>query len=264
MTSLSLPKLREFINAPVQSYSSGMQVRLGFAIATALKPDILLLDEVLAVGDAGFRAKCYSRLAQLQEKAAVILVSHSMDYIAQICRRVVHFKKGVATNYSDVNAGVEAYYKDNSEDAEGAGPGVRQCFPPVIYADLCLNSAHVSHGGSLEVSVLLETVRELREPVISFLVRNQAERPVLSWHTGQFSEQVSIPAGKSELKFRVEPLHLHGGRYSCTLSVREAKSIEHLVWYWNQAHFTVEFGKQPLNDVPFMMPYRGHSLSRIC
>jgi lipopolysaccharide transport system ATP-binding protein len=71
---IDFAEIREFIDSPVQSYSSGMQVRLGFSIATALKPDILLLDEVLAVGDAAFRVKCFNRIYDLLETAAVIFV----------------------------------------------------------------------------------------------------------------------------------------------------------------------------------------------
>ena len=65
----------EFIDMPVQTYSSGMQVRLGFSIATAIQPDILFLDEVLAVGDIKFQAKCYSKLAELKECSTIIFVS---------------------------------------------------------------------------------------------------------------------------------------------------------------------------------------------
>ena len=74
--------VRDAIDAPVRTYSSGMMVRLGFAVATAItKPDVLILDEVLAVGDAQFRYKCYNRVGQLKRNTAVIFVSHSMGNI---------------------------------------------------------------------------------------------------------------------------------------------------------------------------------------
>ena len=69
-------EIGEFLHMPVQSYSSGMKVRLGFAVAVHLEPDILLLDEILAVGDAGFRAKCYNAISEISHNAAVIFVSH--------------------------------------------------------------------------------------------------------------------------------------------------------------------------------------------
>ncbi len=74
------------IDAPVRTYSSGMTVRLGFAIATALDPDVVLLDEVLAVGDVRFRSKCYHRIGKILKQAAVIYVAHDMNQIARICR----------------------------------------------------------------------------------------------------------------------------------------------------------------------------------
>ncbi len=73
-------EIAEFLDTPVQNYSSGMKVRLGFAVAAQMEPDVLLIDEVLAVGDTGFRMKCLNRIHELLESSAVIFVSHSMPY----------------------------------------------------------------------------------------------------------------------------------------------------------------------------------------
>src|SRR5688572_2013798 len=70
-------EIGDFIDAPVQSYSSGMQVRLGFAVASHINPDILLVDEVLAVGDAGFKIRCYNKMFEIRDRTAIIFVSHS-------------------------------------------------------------------------------------------------------------------------------------------------------------------------------------------
>jgi lipopolysaccharide transport system ATP-binding protein len=86
---IEFAEIGEFIDAPVQSYSSGMQVRLGFAIATTLNPDILLLDEVLAVGDAAFRAKCFERIGKVLSGASVICISHAEKQVRRICDSVV-------------------------------------------------------------------------------------------------------------------------------------------------------------------------------
>jgi len=87
-------ELGEFIDSPVQSYSSGMAVRLGFAVATALKPDVLILDEVLAVGDVGFRHKCHNRIMELTQKCAVIVVSHSMPNLTRISTDILLISEG--------------------------------------------------------------------------------------------------------------------------------------------------------------------------
>ena len=87
--------LGEFIEAPIKTYSSGMRARLGFAIATAVDPDILLLDEVLATGDATFREKSKGRVIQLVQQAkAVVLVTHDMNWVTEYCNRAVLIEKG--------------------------------------------------------------------------------------------------------------------------------------------------------------------------
>jgi ABC-type polysaccharide/polyol phosphate transport system ATPase subunit len=87
--------LGEFIDAPLKTYSSGMRARLGFSIATSVDPDILLLDEVLATGDAAFRAKSKQRVIQIVRSAkAVVLVTHDMDWVREYCNRALLLEKG--------------------------------------------------------------------------------------------------------------------------------------------------------------------------
>lgn len=87
--------LGKFIDAPLKTYSSGMRARLGFAIATAVDPDILLLDEVLATGDANFRAKSKARVIELVRGAkAVVLVTHDMEWVREYCNRALLLEKG--------------------------------------------------------------------------------------------------------------------------------------------------------------------------
>jgi homopolymeric O-antigen transport system ATP-binding protein len=85
----------DFIEAPLKTYSSGMRARLGFSIATAVDPDILLLDEVLATGDANFRAKSKARVIEIVKAAkAVVLVTHDMDWVREYCNRAMLLEKG--------------------------------------------------------------------------------------------------------------------------------------------------------------------------
>jgi len=87
--------LGEFINSPMRTYSSGMVLRLGFSIATAIDPDIILLDEVFAVGDEEFKEKCVRRMKEMMKKGAtLIFVSHNMDAIKENCERVIHLEGG--------------------------------------------------------------------------------------------------------------------------------------------------------------------------
>lgn len=109
-------ELDEFIDAPVQSYSSGMAVRLGFAIASSLSPDILLLDEVLAVGDVGFRTKCFDTIAKISKKAAIVIVSHSMSEISRISNEIMVMTNGKKAFQSKKLAKCITYYLDQFEN----------------------------------------------------------------------------------------------------------------------------------------------------
>jgi ABC-type polysaccharide/polyol phosphate transport system ATPase subunit len=87
--------LGEFIDAPIKTYSSGMRARLGFSIATSVDPDVLLLDEVLATGDAIFRAKSKARILELVHSAkAIVLVTHDMGWVTEFCNRAMLIEKG--------------------------------------------------------------------------------------------------------------------------------------------------------------------------
>jgi len=87
--------LGEFIDAALKTYSSGMRARLGFAIATSVEPDILLLDEVLATGDAAFREKSKARVGELvREAKAIVLVTHDMNWVTEYCNRAILIEKG--------------------------------------------------------------------------------------------------------------------------------------------------------------------------
>ncbi len=88
-------ELKEFIDVPLKNYSSGMRARLGFAIATVIKPDILIIDEVLAVGDRDFRKKCMQRMQELlDEKTTLIYVSHDMESVKSLCQKALWLEKG--------------------------------------------------------------------------------------------------------------------------------------------------------------------------
>lgn len=112
-------ELEEFIDTPVKYYSSGMKVRLGFAIAAQMEPDVLLIDEVLAVGDAGFRAKCFNAINELTRSAAVIVVSHSMPAISRICSNILVLQRGrVAVKGNNVHSGIEYYYSQFEQNSQ--------------------------------------------------------------------------------------------------------------------------------------------------
>jgi lipopolysaccharide transport system ATP-binding protein len=107
---IDFAEIEEAIDAPVSTYSSGMRVRLGFSVAVQMEPDLLLVDEVLAVGDAGFRTKCINRISEMMDKAAVVFVSHAMDLVARVSTDVLLMEKGkIRYLGNEVGHGLELY-----------------------------------------------------------------------------------------------------------------------------------------------------------
>lgn len=105
-------ELGEFIDVPLQNYSSGMRSRLGFSIATTVAPDILILDEVLSVGDAKFKRKSEKKiLGMMQDNVSVLFVSHSMKQAQRICNKAIVLDHGKMINCGDIDEMVEFYSK---------------------------------------------------------------------------------------------------------------------------------------------------------
>ena len=103
-------EVEKFLDSPLKNFSSGMRARLGFAIATMVKPDILIVDEVLAVGDVKFRAKCEKRMKELLEGGTTLLyVSHNINEVKRLCTHAIWIDKGVERMKGDVKTVADAY-----------------------------------------------------------------------------------------------------------------------------------------------------------
>jgi ABC-type polysaccharide/polyol phosphate transport system ATPase subunit len=112
-------QLEEFIDAPVKTYSSGMYMRLGFSIAINVNPDILLVDEVLAVGDASFVPKCLDRIDDFRRrKKTILFVSHDLGTVEKVCDRVLWLKEGRIQMIADPKRAIDAYLQDIAEKQE--------------------------------------------------------------------------------------------------------------------------------------------------
>lgn len=108
---IDFSEIEAFLDMPVKNYSSGMKVRLGFAIAAHMEPDILIIDEVLAVGDLGFVIKCFDKIGKILPDTAVIFVSHSMQLVSRICTSILLLDHG-KTKYlgNEIGKGIQYYY----------------------------------------------------------------------------------------------------------------------------------------------------------
>ena len=103
-------ELWDFVDVPVKNFSSGMVARLGFAIATEIKADVLIVDEVLSVGDFRFQEKCKKRMEEMMSGGTTLLfVSHSTEQVRQLCQKAVWLKKGNIAMFGDVNSVCDAY-----------------------------------------------------------------------------------------------------------------------------------------------------------
>ena len=108
--------IRPFIDTPIKRYSSGMNARLGFAIAAHVEPDVLLIDEVLAVGDFVFQQKCFARLAEFRKSgAAIVFVSHNMQAIVSLCDRALLLRPGRSAVLADVGEAAALYASPEGE-----------------------------------------------------------------------------------------------------------------------------------------------------
>jgi len=110
---VAFAELEEFIDAPVKTYSSGMYMRLGFAVAINVDPDVLIVDEVLAVGDEAFAHKCFDKLAEFRRRGrTVLLVTHSLDLVTRLCDEALWLDTGVIREQGDPKRIVDAYLMD--------------------------------------------------------------------------------------------------------------------------------------------------------
>ena len=108
---ISFSELEEFIDEPIRTYSAGMKARLGLAVASAIQPEILLIDEVLGVGDPTFKEKSTNRIMEMvQEAGTVVIVSHSFGMLSKICDRIVLMEKGKIIQQGDPNEVIQTYY----------------------------------------------------------------------------------------------------------------------------------------------------------
>ncbi|MBF1197157.1 MAG: ABC transporter ATP-binding protein, partial [Fusobacterium periodonticum] len=92
---IEFAELQDFVDVPLKNFSSGMAARLGFAVATIVKPEILIVDEVLAVGDAAFQEKCKLRMEKMSDGTTLLFVSHSIKQVKDLCQNVIWIDKGV-------------------------------------------------------------------------------------------------------------------------------------------------------------------------
>ncbi|MFO7665564.1 MAG: ABC transporter ATP-binding protein [Desulfobacterales bacterium] len=226
-------ELGDFIDAPVQSYSSGMAVRLGFAVASSLNQDILILDEILAVGDVGFRTKCYNRIYDLAKKTAVIFVSHSMSQIARLSTRTMVMDTGRTVFDGDIASAIEVYEGEFSKQYYAKwelSPGVSLDYVK-INGEKEIREVPIQAGDPLiaEIRLRLPPYVNLIETSLSIhqlsldLISHINNVPDVELSTTSLGPYIIIT-------INVPSMTLSSGKKLLTLTIRNGESNEILVW----------------------------------
>jgi lipopolysaccharide transport system ATP-binding protein len=158
-----------YIDTPVKRYSSGMTVRLGFAVAAFLEPEILVVDEVLAVGDAEFQKKAIGKMKDVSQGQGrtVLFVSHNMASIEQLCTRGIMLENGMIKMDGDVHNVVECYLRDNADSftlREGTGA--------LLFSDYSVDKDLINMGDDLEITMKVTARRPIDKWMIHINIYN--------------------------------------------------------------------------------------------
>lgn len=217
--------LAHAIDAPVRTYSSGMQVRLGFSIATCMEPDVILIDEVLAVGDFNFRTRCYGRLAKIMENTTILFVSHSAQQVTRICHQGLLLENGETIKQGDVANVLLEYNKRNA-------PATK--FRTVYDGDLKLIEAQVENtdvtfGGDLTLRLSIDSKELYENCFIRILIRKADEELVGEWNSELHGQLFDLSKGSSRHEFTVKGLRLHDGIYRVSFFIMSEDRVTHLI-----------------------------------
>ncbi|MEK6480100.1 ABC transporter ATP-binding protein [Catalinimonas sp. 4WD22] len=217
-------ELQDFMETPVQSYSSGMKVRLGFAVAAQMEPDILIIDEVLAVGDASFRMKCLNKISVLLSKAAVIFVSHSMTQVGRITNHLLMLAKGkVMYDSDDVRTGVNEFLaaqvnssKSSSGEFNNDELGQIEIRRLAFLNDegkevdtLIWNQAYAIH-------FVLNSSYAMEDCLLTFIFDNGEMQPIASCY-----KKLDLKIGENSIHLDLGNVSLASSRYSIRFILRK-------------------------------------------
>jgi len=226
---IDFAEIPDFIDAPVNTYSSGMSVRLGFAIAAILtKPDVLLLDEVLAVGDIGFTIKCLNAVRDMMKDSAVIFVSHNVQFVSRFCTNVLLMEKGRKSLItSEISIGIERYlclFKNKLVKTSNFNKGITlsnikfyQNGEIKKYNDVY----SIDPTKSLKISFDLDNNQSNENMVFIMQFNDNCMEPVIQ-------SEKSIPQilkiGINKVSLSLQPLRLNTGHYSTVIAIIGSES----------------------------------------
>lgn len=209
----------DFIDTAVKFYSSGMYVRLAFAVAVHTDPDILLVDEVLAVGDEAFQRKCMERIAQFREEGrTIILVSHSAQQVAELCDRGIVLSDGKVVFDGDTNAAIGALRDVLDGRRVGETPAAGTTHPIQVKRIELLDAddeptRSVAAGAPLTIRVHVDSLRPIERWELGFSIDTPLGHMALASNTEVLGVRLAPISGPIHVDLHIGEVHLGPGQY---------------------------------------------------
>lgn len=261
-----------FLDTPVKRYSSGMYVRLAFAVAAHLRPEILIIDEVLAVGDVAFQAKCLSKMGEAASSGRTILfVSHNLNVVEQICKRVVVLERGrVGGVFDNPRDGVNRYLQGggNSISTKWSNPEGRHAnehFVPLTVEVETEAGGAISNAKPIKLSLTLKVLQPDAALQIGFGIRDEKGQLLFKMITTDTHPETwpKLRPGVGTLSVTIPPHLLNEGSYrveliSCLFNRRWLISHDESAAV---VHFTVRGGLSPS---PYWAERRDGIMAPLC
>ncbi|MEW6127536.1 MAG: ABC transporter ATP-binding protein [Acidobacteriota bacterium] len=253
--------IKPFLDLPVKRYSSGMYVRLGFSIAAHLEPDILLLDEVLAVGDLAFQAKCMQRIDDLRQAGTtIVFISHDLAAVQRLCKRVLLMQKGGIIARGSAMDVVNRYRQTASDFSPPDGHGLLITKSAEVTAlnfyDAQGREVKVMKTGA-EMRVKLDYfARERIEDCVFDICFYSANRELTCQFTTELKEdRIDIEPGQGTVEYHCPEIGLLPGIYYVDVTIKHRASPKgsHIDWQYQRAMLRVDPGN--LVKGKFYMPH---------
>jgi len=230
-------EVEKFLDTPVKRYSSGMYVRLAFAVAAHLDPEILIVDEVLAVGDAAFQKKCLGKMEEVSrgEGRTVLFVSHNMGMIQSLCQKGIILKEGHVDFIGSVSDALKTYSKELARTINSVSIAERKRNKQYDQWAKITNLEYESDGNDtnskqkLVVNLEVESDRDTEEDIaVGIWIKNYNQQ-ILYLHSLYQNKLFALKKGKNTFKCVVDPTFLTGGEYYLCCGIyshKERKDID--------------------------------------
>ena len=209
---IDFAEIHDFIDSPIQIYSSGMQVRLGFAIATALEVDILILDEILAVGDANFRLKCYNKIAEIRDKSSIIFVSHNMEQVGRMCNKCLLLNKGSIDFAGDTSQAITLYESLNAS-GNNQDASFNRFAHPISAFQTEVESKEIATGDPIELKIQISSKEKTADTIIKTIFYTATNEWAAESVFLARDYDYSLPADKISLSLKIDSVTLKAGEY---------------------------------------------------